>query len=299
MSRSPPAADSAGAWILAARPRTLPAAVAPVLVGTGLAASHGALARGPALAAMAGALLIQVGTNFANDYFDFHKGADTDARVGPVRAVHAGLLGSRAVAAGSAGAFLGATACGVYLTAVAGWPVVVIGLASIAAGVLYTGGPVPIGYVGLGDPFVFVFFGLVAVGGTYYVQALTLAPDALLAGAAMGALITAILVVNNLRDMDTDAAAGKRTLAVLLGEVGTRAEFALLVAVAFAIPLVGVVEYGWPSTTLFALATAPLALGPVRAVMARRDPARLNRALGSTARLVALFGILFTLGLVA
>ena len=294
-----PAAGSLASWVLAARPKTLPAAIAPVLVGTGLAVERGAFALWPALAALLGALLIQVGTNFANDYFDFRKGADTETRVGPTRAVQSGLLTPREMLAGTAAAFGTATACGAYLTAVAGWPVVAIGLASMAAGVLYTGGPAPLGYVGLGDPFVFVFFGLVAVGGTYYVQALELAPAALLAGVAMGSLITAILVVNNLRDIDTDEASGKRTLAVRLGERGTRAEFALLLAVAYAVPLVGVALFSWPRATLLALATAPLALAPLRAVYAPRDPARLNPALGATARLSALFAVCLALGFVA
>lgn len=295
----PAAPGSPGAWVLAARPHTLPAAVAPVLVGTGLAARDGVFAAGPAAAALAGALLIQVGTNFANDYSDFHKGADTADRVGPTRAVQAGLLSPRAMRAGAVGAFGAAAVFGLYLTLIAGWPVVAIGLASIAAGILYTGGPAPLGYVGLGDASVFVFFGLVAVAGTYYVQALSVAPEALLAGAAMGALITAILVVNNLRDIDTDAASGKRTLAVLLGERGTRVEYVLLLLVAYAVPLVGVAGFGWPRATLMALATAPLALRPFRAVMAARDPARLNPALGDTARLAVLFGLVLALGFVA
>lgn len=298
-ARPPPPPGSPAAWILAARLHTLPAAVAPVLVGTGIAVDRGAFAPVPALAALLGALLIQVGTNFANDYFDFRKGADTDDRVGPTRAVQAGLLTPREMLAGTVAAFGAATLCGAYLTVVAGWPVVAIGLASIASGVLYTGGPAPLGYVGLGDLFVFVFFGLVGVGGTYYVQALDLAPLAVLAGVAMGSLITAILVVNNLRDIDTDAASGKRTLAVRLGETGTRAEFVGLLALAFAVPLVGVAFCGWPRGSLLALATAPLALAPLRAVMAPRAPARLNPALGATARLSVLYGFLLALGFAA
>jgi 1,4-dihydroxy-2-naphthoate octaprenyltransferase len=287
------------AWLLAARPKTLPAAVAPVLVGTGLAARDGAFAAGPAVAALGGALLIQIGTNYANDYFDFRKGADTRDRVGPTRAVEAGWLGPTAVRNAAILAFAAATLCGLYLTAVAGWPVVAIGVASVASGVLYTGGPLPLGYFALGDLFVFVFFGLVAVAGTYYVQALSVAPAALLAGAAMGALITAILVVNNLRDIDTDAASGKRTLAVLIGERATRAEYAVLLAAAYAVPLVGVARQGWPSASLLALATAPLAARPLRAVMAARDPALLNPALGETARLAVLFGLALALGFLA
>ncbi len=298
-ARPRPPPGSPAAWFLAARPKTLPAAVAPVLVGAGIAVDRGAFAAAPAAAALVGALLIQVGTNFANDYFDHRKGVDTEDRVGPTRAVQAGLLTPRAMLAGAVAAFGAATLCGAYLTAVAGWPVVAIGLASIISGVLYTGGPVPLGYVGLGDAFVFVFFGLVAVGGTYYVQALDLAPAALLAGVAMGSLITAILVVNNLRDIDTDAASGKRTLAVRLGESGTRAEFVVLLVVAYAVPLVGVALYGWPRGSLLALATAPLALRPLRAVLRPRAPALLNPALGATARLSALYGLFLALGFAA
>jgi 1,4-dihydroxy-2-naphthoate octaprenyltransferase len=302
MDASLPAAPAPGslrAWVLAARPKTLPAAVAPVLVGAGLAAHDEVFATGPALAALAGALLIQIGTNFANDYFDFRKGADTETRVGPTRAVQAGLLDAGAVRTGTILAFALATACGVYLAAVAGWPIVAIGIASIAAGVLYTGGPLPLGYVGLGDAFVFVFFGLVAVAGTYYVQALSLAGEALLAGAAMGALITAILVVNNLRDIDTDAASGKRTLAVLLGERWTRVEYACLLGAAYAVPVIGIARQGWPGATLLTLATAPLALRPLRAVLGAREPARLNPALGDTARVAVLYGFALALGFAA
>lgn len=285
------------AWVIAARPRTLTAAVAPVLVGTGLAAHDAALAPGPAAAALLGAILIQIGTNLANDYYDFVRGGDTADRVGPLRVTQAGLLPPSAVGRAMIVVLAAAMLPGAYLVAVGGWPIVWIGLASLACAVLYTGGPYPLAYHGLGDAFVFVFFGLIAVGGTYYVQALSWSADALLAGAGLGALSTALLVVNNLRDIETDARAGKRTLAVRLGRAGTRAEYALLLAAAAAAPPVGVAVFGWPPTALAALLVAPLCVSPLRAVMTATEPRALIAALGGTARVLALYGGLLALGL--
>ena len=285
------------AWLLAARPRTLTAAVAPVLVGTGVAAHHDSFALGPALAALAGAVLIQIGTNLANDYYDFVRGGDTAERVGPVRVTQAGLIAPTAVRNAMVLVLAAALLPGAYLVAVGGWPIVWIGLASIACAVLYTGGPFPLAYHGLGDVFVFVFFGLIAVGGTYWVQALAWPPDALLAGAGVGALSTSLLVVNNLRDIDTDARAGKRTLAVRLGRAGTRAEYVLLLALAALVPLVGFLGLDWPWTALLALVVAPLCLRPLDAVLAAADPRELIPALGATARVLAIYGALLALGL--
>ena len=290
-------AIAASAWVLAARPRTLTAAIAPVLAGTGLAAHHGVVAWLPALAALVGAILIQIGTNFANDYYDFLRGGDTEARVGPVRVTQAGLLPPEAVRRGTIVVLGAAVLVGAYLVYVAGWPIVWIGLASIASAVAYTGGPYPLAYHGLGDVFVFVFFGLVAVGGTYYVQGLTWPPDALLAGTGVGALSTAILVANNLRDIETDERAGKRTLAVRLGRGGTRVQYLAMLALAGAVPVAGVVAFGWPGSVLATLALAPFAVGPVRAVTRGESPASLIAALGGTARLVALYGLVLALGL--
>jgi 1,4-dihydroxy-2-naphthoate octaprenyltransferase len=285
------------AWILAARPKTLTAAVAPVLVGTGLAAHGGVLAPGPAAAALLGAILIQIGTNLANDYYDFVRGGDTVERIGPVRVTQAGLLAPAVVRRGMLLVLGAALLPGVYLVAVAGWPIVWIGLASVACAVLYTGGPFPLAYHGLGDLFVLVFFGLIAVGGTYYVQALAWPVGAVVAGTGVGALSTALLVVNNLRDIETDARAGKRTLAVRLGRGGTRAEYVILLAVSIAVPVAGVVTLGWPLTALAPLAVTPLALGPLRAVLSAEDPRELIPALGGTARVLALYGALLALGL--
>jgi 1,4-dihydroxy-2-naphthoate polyprenyltransferase len=285
---------AAGAWILACRPATLTAAIVPVSVGTACALAIGGFRAGPALAALLGAIAIQIGTNLANDVFDAEKGADGPDRLGPTRVVQAGLLAARQVRAGMVAAFGLATLAGIYLVAVAGWPVVAIGVASIAAGVAYTGGPWPLGYHGLGDLFVIVFFGFVAVCGTVFVQAGTIPALAWWAAIPVGAHATAILVVNNLRDRAGDARAGKRTLAVRLGRRGAIAEYALLLAVAYLVPLALAIHLGspWP---LAPLATAPWALALVGQLV-RRDGAALNPLLGATARLLLVHSLLLALG---
>jgi 1,4-dihydroxy-2-naphthoate polyprenyltransferase len=214
-----------------------------------------------------------------------------------VRVTQAGMIQPEAVRRGMLIVLAAAMLPGAYLVAVAGWPIVWIGLASLACAVLYTGGPYPLAYHGLGDLFVFIFFGLVAVGGTYYVQGLSWPADALLAGAGLGALSTALLVVNNLRDIETDARAGKRTLAVRLGRRGTRVEYVLLLAVAAAVPVVGFLAFDWPPTVFLALIVAPLCFRPLQAVLSATDPRELIPALGATARVVALYGVLLALGL--
>ena len=295
----PPAREftRAQAWLLAARPKTLTAALAPVLVGTALAIHDGVLAWLPALAALVGATLIQVGTNFANDYYDFVRGGDTADRVGPVRVTQAGILTPEAVKAGMWTALGSALLVGTYLVWVGGWPIVWIGLSSLACAVLYTGGPFPLAYHGLGDVFVFVFFGLVAVSGTYYVQGLSWPPDAFLAGAALGALNTAILVANNLRDIETDARVGKHTLAVRVGRRGSQVQYVAMLFVASVVPVVGWRVFGWPAASLAALLVAPLCLAPTRRVLTHTDPAELLPALGETARVVGVYGLLLGLGL--
>ena len=284
-------------WIQAARPKTLTAAAAPVFVGAGLAEEHGTLALLPVLAAFAGAILIQIGTNLANDYYDFVRGGDTPNRVGPVRVTQAGLIPAEHVWRGMVAVLAAAAAVGVYLVFVGGWPIVWIGLASLLCAVAYTGGPYPLAYHGLGDPFVFVFFGLIAVGGTYWVQALALPGDVLVAGAGVGALTTAILVANNLRDLETDAMAGKRTLAVRLGRNGSRAEYAVLMAVGFVAPVLGVGLYQWPPAALIALAAGAASVSPVTLIMTTNDPRELVPALAGTARVVGLYGVLLAAGL--
>ncbi len=294
---SDPGVTRLQAWIMAARPKTLPAALAPVVAGTGLAA-HDDVARAlPAAAALVGALLIQIATNLANDYYDFVRGGDTEERVGPVRVTQAGILPPEKVTGATVLVLVAALLVGVYLVWVGGWPIVGIGLTSLACAVLYTGGPYPLAYHGLGDLFVFVFFGLVAVSGTYYVQGLSWPADALVVGAALGALSTAVLVVNNLRDIETDARAGKRTLAVRLGRRGTRVEYVLMLAVAAVAPILGVWRLGWPAAAMGALAALPLAVRPWRSVLGHTDPLQLLPALGQTARVVALYGVLLGLGL--
>jgi len=282
-------------WISAARPRTLPAAVVPVAVGTAVAAASGGVAWPAAIAALAGALAIQVGTNFANDVFDAERGADGPDRIGPTRAVSAGLISAAAMKRAMVLAFACAAACGLYLVHVAGWPIVVIGLASIASGIAYTGGPFPLGYHGLGDVFVLVFFGFVAVCGTVFVQVGHVPPLAIWAAVPVGALATAILVVNNLRDRPTDARAGKRTLAVRFGRTAAIVEYALLLLLAHAIP--AALAIGGRPWIALPLATAPLAVARLRQLAGCVDGPSFNRCLAATAQLLLLHGALFTLGL--
>ena len=284
------------AWIMAARPRTLPAAVAPVLVGTAMAGWRGAAAFGPAVAALAGALLIQIATNLANDYFDFRKGADTEGRLGPTRVVQAGILSPEAVLRGTLVVLTLALVVGIYLVAVGGLPIRVIGLTALVCAVIYTGGPFPLAYHGLGDLFVFLFFGLVAVGGTYWVQALDFHPDLLLAGAGVGALTTAILVVNNLRDREEDARVGKRTLAVRLSVGGSRVQYLSLLVGAMAVPALGIRYFAWPDWTLMALGSLVFLVRPLIIVLAFRDRRELNPALAWTARGTAWYAGLMAVG---
>jgi len=292
---APLAAPSLRTWLLAARPKTLTAAVVPVVVGTGLALGQGMAVLWPALAALVGAMLIQIGTNLTNDYYDFRKGADTHERVGPTRVTQSGLIAPQTVLAAGAGCFALAVLVGVSLVARGGWPFVAIGLASVLAGWAYTGGPYPLGYHGLGDLFVMVFFGLVAVPGTFYAQALLLVPAVWPAAVAVGATGTMILVVNNLRDMDTDARAGKRTLAVRFGRGFGRAEYVALLILALAMPVL-MLAAGWARwPVLLALLAAPLAWPPLSRVLGTTGAA-LNPALGTTARFQAAFGLLLAAG---
>jgi 1,4-dihydroxy-2-naphthoate polyprenyltransferase len=294
----PPLHSRFHVWLLASRPKTLPASAAPVLVGTAVAAAAGRFDAWPALVALACALLIQVATNLANDYFDFLKGADTEKRIGPVRVVQAGLIPPATVRNAMIGVLAVTFLLGLYLVAVAGWPILAIGLASLACAVLYTAGPYPLAYVGLGDLFVFLFFGVAAVNGTAFVQLRAWSMDAFTASLPMGALSTAILVVNNYRDIDTDRETRKRTLAVRMGRAATRAEYALLLAAAYTVPLAqwALGRAAWP--VLLPLASAPLAAWLARVLFTTTDGPALNRALAGTGRLIALYGALYAAGIV-
>ncbi|HEU5056467.1 MAG TPA: 1,4-dihydroxy-2-naphthoate polyprenyltransferase [Kofleriaceae bacterium] len=286
---------STRAWIVAARPQTLPAAIAPVAVGTAVAHAAGGARPGPALAAAAGALLLQIASNLANDVFDHEKGADGPDRLGPPRAVASGLLRPRAVRCALFLVLGAAMAVGVYLTLVAGWKVVALGLLAMACAVAYTGGPVPLGYHGLGDALVLLFFGFAAVCGTAFVQLGRVPAEALWAAVPVGALATAILVVNNLRDRVGDAACGKRTLAVRLGARGARLEYAALIAIAYAVPAACAIRRGEPLLAL-PLLTVPWGAWLAHAVW-RRDGRALNPCLPATARLLLATSLLWAAGI--
>lgn len=290
---------SLAAWVLALRPRTLPVSLAPVVVGTAVAHQLHGLRPGPALAAAVGALLLQIGSNFANDVFDFEKGADTEARIGPPRATQLGLLTPRAMKRGMLVVFGLAILVGLYLTSVAGPAILAIGAVSIATAIAYTGGPWPLGYHGLGDLAVFVFFGLVAVTGTCFVQLGHVPWLAVLASVPVGTLATAILVVNNLRDVETDRVAGKRTLAVRLGPEGARAEWSLLVGSAYLLAGLPWLVFGTSPWVLLPWLTAPLALSLARVIHAEPSGPALNEALAGTAKLTLGFALLFAAGLAA
>ncbi|MXR51452.1 1,4-dihydroxy-2-naphthoate polyprenyltransferase [Halovenus sp. WSH3] len=302
------------AWLMAARPQTLPAGGAPVVIGVALAVADGVFAPLPAVAALVGALLIQIGTNFANDYYDAVNGADTEDREGFTRVTAGGLIDPPEVKRAMIATYVLSLVVGLYLVYVGGLPILVVGLSSIVAGILYTGGPYPYGYYGLGDLFVFVYFGVVAVTGTYYVQAVTalgidplvvaipgwtVTPESVLAGVAAGALATCILVVNNIRDRETDAAAGKRTLAVLLGYRLSRVEFCGLLAAAYAVPVVLWAQFGYHPAALAPTLSLPLAVSVARVVVTERDGSALNPALERTGQLLAVYALLLAAGLTA
>ncbi|MFC7077960.1 1,4-dihydroxy-2-naphthoate polyprenyltransferase [Haloarcula halophila] len=301
------------AWVMAARPQTLPAGAAPVVVGVGMAVHADVAAPVPAVAALVGALLLQVGTNFANDYYDAVKGADTDEREGFTRVTAGGLIEPREVKRAMIATYALAVLVGSYLVAVGGVPIVVVGLSGIAAGVLYTGGPLPYGYRGLGDLFVFVYFGLVAVTGTYYVQAVasmegvglfpaglppgSVPPAVVVASLPAAGLSTAILVVNNIRDRETDAAAGKKTLVVYLGYAWSRVEYLALVGMAYVVPVVFALDPAYGLPALAPLLSLPLAVAVSRTVLTRSDGEALNPALERVGKTLFLHSLLFAVGL--
>lgn len=283
-------------WLMAIRPRTLPASVTPVLVGSAAAYADGRFEIFPAAAALMGSLLLQVGVNLANDYFDFKRGYDTADRIGPVRVTVSGLIAPVTVRNAMLFTFFLVALIGLYLVFVGGWPILAAGIASILAALAYSGGPYPLASHGLGDLFVFIFFGLVAVSGSYYVQALTLTPLVLAASVPMGFLITAIIVVNNLRDINTDSTVGKRTLAVMLGERATCREFVWLVAASYLAAVMLWIMKDMNPLMLLPFVSVPYAFKTTRKVLSTGGAA-LNEALASTALLSLLYGVLLSAGL--
>ncbi|MFB6084114.1 MAG: 1,4-dihydroxy-2-naphthoate polyprenyltransferase [Halorientalis sp.] len=301
------------AWLMAARPQTLPAGAAPVVVGTGLALHDGVFAPVAAIAALLGALLLQVGTNFANDYYDAVKGTDSADREGFTRVTAGGLIEPARVKQAMAATYGLAVVVGLYLVSVGGLPILVVGLSSIAAGIAYTGGPYPYGYRGLGDLFVFLYFGVIAVVGTYYVQAAaslatvhplalgipegTVTAAALTASLPVAGLSTAILIANNVRDREEDAEAGKRTLAVMFGYRFSRIEWLAMVGMAYVVPVLFALDPAFGLPALAPLVTLPLAVKIGVTIMERTDGAALNPALERTGQLLAAHSVLFAAGL--
>jgi len=283
-------------WLLAARPKTLPAAAAPVIVGVAVAFFEGFFQLVPAIATLLAALLLQIGANLANDVFDFRRGADTTDRLGPIRVTQAGYLTPSQVLVGMWIVFGLAVALGIYLITVAGWLLLLIGLASILTAIAYTGGPFPLGYYGFGDLAVFLFFGLVAVCGTYYVQAGSVSGLAIWSSFPMGFLISAILVVNNLRDIETDRAAGKRTLAVRLGPTGSSWEYLLLLLGTYLTPVAIIVFDLVPGWISLAYLSLPFGVYLIRQIWCLRGKP-LNRLLAQTGQLTLGYALLFSLGL--
>ena len=284
-------------WLMAARVRTLPAAVAPVLVGTALAGFIHVFYPLRFIAALVGAIFIQVGTNLSNDYSDARRGADTEDRLGPVRVTAGGLVPPKQVLIATYVSFGIAVLAGIYLIAVAGWQLLIVGAASILAGVLYTGGPKPYGYEGLGEVFVFLFFGIVAVAGSYFVQTTHLDWEAFALAVPVGLLASGILVVNNVRDIDTDRRAGKRTLAVRLGRERTRTMFAAMVYLAYLLTPVTWLFGPLTPWVLLPWLTLPIAAPVVRIVRNHTDGGSLNQALAQTGMLQLAFCTLLAAGL--
>jgi 1,4-dihydroxy-2-naphthoate octaprenyltransferase len=296
---TPKASSAVHIWLMAARLRTLPAAVAPVLVGTSLALGAGHFHPLAFVAALLGAIFIQVGTNLSNDYSDARRGADAEDRLGPVRVTAGGLVPPGRVLLATYVTFGLAVLCGIYLLTVAGWELLAVGAVSILAGVLYTGGPRPYGYEGLGELFVFLFFGIVAVSGSYFVQVQELPWEAYACAVPVGLLASAILVVNNVRDMETDRRAGKRTLAVRLGRERTRTLYTLMVVGAFLLAPLPWLLGSMTAWLLLPWCAIPLAIPLVEVVRTRVDGPALNGALAKTGALQLVFCLLFSAGILA
>lgn len=283
-------------FLMAIRPKTLGAAVAPVLIGSAMAYRDSGFHAAMAFFCLLGALLIQIGTNLANDYYDFKKGADNAERLGPVRVTQAGFVSPETMKRAYISVFALAVLSGIPLVWRGGWPIVFLGLASVAAGILYTYGPFALAYTGLGDIFVVVFFGPVAVGGTYYLQSLTLSPLVLLAGLGPGLIATGLLAVNNLRDIDGDRKVNKRTLAVRFGVTFARIEYLLCLSIPALLPFVFVFLTKAHHYALFASLVFLFGLPALRTVWTSRDGHQLNQVLATTGQLLLLYGVLFSVG---
>ncbi|HWA29189.1 MAG TPA: 1,4-dihydroxy-2-naphthoate polyprenyltransferase [Lacunisphaera sp.] len=285
-------------WLEAARPKTLPAAVIPVMVGTALAAAHGSADYISAVICLTFSLLVQIGTNFANDYFDFVQGADTAERVGPRRAVAAGLIAPHAMLTATSLVLGLAFAVGLLLVRQGGWILLPIGIVSIVCAIAYTGGPFPLGYNGLGDVFVFIFFGLVAVDTTFYVQTGRVTPDVTSCAAAVGLLAANILVANNYRDVETDARAGKKTLVVRFGRKFAMWQYALSALVALLCPVALLLTGGYRWPVLLPLVLVPWGSRLTHRLGRSCEPAEQIAILGDTAKFLAAFGLLLSAGVV-
>jgi len=282
-------------WVMASRPKTLWAAVAPVIIGTAMAYESGGFHLWSAVAALMGALLIQIGTNFANDYFDYKKGVDQPDRLGPTRVTQSGMVSHSAMKRATIIIFISALLVGVYLVIRGGWPIVIIGLLSILFGILYTGGPYPIGYIGLGDIFVLIFFGPVAVGGTFYVQTLTINWPVLISGIAPGLFSVAILTINNLRDVHNDRQTGKKTLAVRWGITFSKVEYLGSIVIASLIPLVLAFIYHRHYYSILTVVIILLAI-PSFKIVFTKGGVILNKVLESTGKLLLLYSLIFSVG---
>jgi 1,4-dihydroxy-2-naphthoate octaprenyltransferase len=292
----PTATSQLRVWIWAARPKTLGAAVAPVLVGTALAIEAGVWHPGAATLALLSAVFIQVGVNYHNDYTDYLQGTDTDERVGPLRVTQAGLVDPDTMRQATIGMFGAAVLAGGYLIVRGGWPVLAIGVASIATAVWYTAGPYSLASLGLADLAVFVFFGPVAVGGTYYVQALACPPEVILVGAGPGLFSVGILLVNNIRDLSNDRAAGKRTLVVRMGRRAGVWFYGTCLSGALLLPVVLAGGTGGHWGAVAPLVLFPLVVRHTRQLASTDDPEALNPLLGATGRLLVLWAVLFSAG---
>ena len=283
-------------WLLAIRPKTLPAAIAPVLMGTAMAFKDGGLHVVSAIFCLFAALFIQIGTNLANDYYDFKKGADAVDRIGPTRVTQAGLIPPGLVRSACFLSFFLAGVCSIYLISRGGWPLVIIAVLSILSGFFYTAGPFPLGYLGLGEVFVFIFFGPVAVAGTYYVQALDLNAAIIVAGLGPGFLSAAILAINNLRDIDSDRRSGKKTLAVSFGRSFAMNEFLFFIFCATLTPvIVLLITMDYPYS-LLACGVCFASIPTIKTVLTRMDGPALNAALAGTGKLLLLYSLLFSIG---